>query len=199
MTCYVRNRGFAIARTLVHRINVNAEYQSSHATGALLRSCAVGQLMNSGSPLQALRISRTYADEKVTTLAKDGLKGQFEYGTKTLDREAAVKRLLYRSKQRGFLEMDLIIGQWAEANLKNLSDEQLNCFALVLDEENPDLFRYLTGQEDAPEHLVNNSVYNELKQSMEGYLKVGANARAKKGVPWVRGWEDSGKGMKGNQ
>ena len=38
----------------------------------------------------------------------------------TLRQKALVNALLYRSKQRGFLEMDLLVGLWAEQHLPRL-------------------------------------------------------------------------------
>ena len=45
--------------------------------------------------------------------------------------------LAYRSKQRGFLELDLLVGAWAEANLGSMSDEELAAFSVVLDSGAP--------------------------------------------------------------
>merc|ERR1712087_625206 len=50
------------------------------------------------------------------------------------------RRLLYRSKQRGWLEMDIMLGNWAAQNLSSLDKGQLAEFSEVLDMENPDLF-----------------------------------------------------------
>ena len=43
-------------------------------------------------------------------------------------------KLLYRARQRGFLELDLLVGLWAEAAVPRMSAEQLREFATVLDE-----------------------------------------------------------------
>jgi hypothetical protein len=45
-----------------------------------------------------------------------------------------VNKLLYRSKQRGFLELDLLVGLWAEQQLPAMSLAGLKQFAQVLDE-----------------------------------------------------------------
>ena len=70
-----------------------------------------------------------------------------------------LNRLLYRSKQRGLLELDLLIGQYSAANLPNLDMAGLKNAELVLTEENPDLWKWLTAQETAPERLLQNSFF----------------------------------------
>lgn len=71
-----------------------------------------------------------------------------------LDASAAFrKRLLYRSKQRGWLEVDLLLGSWADANLGKLSMEQLRAYERILNMETVDLFNCLQGKEAPPEHL----------------------------------------------
>ena len=76
-----------------------------------------------------------------------------------LRRKALVNRLLYRSRQRGFLEMDLLVGIWAEKQIPQLSENMLQQFEIVLDQENPDLYKWLTGQEQPPQDVVENAAY----------------------------------------
>lgn len=45
-----------------------------------------------------------------------------------------VNKLSYRAKQRGFLELDLLVGLWAESALPRMSAAELRDFAAVLDE-----------------------------------------------------------------
>eukprot|EP00735_Rhodelphis_limneticus_P001976 TRINITY_DN12714_c0_g1::TRINITY_DN12714_c0_g1_i1::g.13514::m.13514 TRINITY_DN12714_c0_g1::TRINITY_DN12714_c0_g1_i1::g.13514 ORF type:complete len:133 (+),score=3.68,sp/B3MI37/SDF2A_DROAN/35.37/1e-11,Sdh5/PF03937.11/3.2e-19 TRINITY_DN12714_c0_g1_i1:104-502(+) len=54
------------------------------------------------------------------------------------------RRILYRSKQRGWLEVDLILGTWARNNIDSLTGERLVEYEKLLDEvETIDLFRWL--------------------------------------------------------
>ena len=43
------------------------------------------------------------------------------------------RKLLYRSKQRGWLEMDIMLGNWAAANLPRLQEAELQQFQEVID------------------------------------------------------------------
>ena len=59
-------------------------------------------------------------------------------------RNLLIKKLLYRSKQRGWLEVDLILGSWASKNLKNLSDNDLLKYQNFVNEDTVDIYNYLT-------------------------------------------------------
>ena len=81
-----------------------------------------------------------------------------------LRRKVLVNRLLYRSRQRGFLEMDLLVGIWAEKQIPQLSENMLQQFEIVLDQENPDLYKWLTGQEQPPLDVEENAAYQVYKR-----------------------------------
>lgn len=70
-----------------------------------------------------------------------------------------VKRMLYRARQRGHLELDLIVGLWAEENVPSLKPPELRQLQEVLECENPDLFKWLTGQDAAPSELASNDMF----------------------------------------
>ncbi len=44
-----------------------------------------------------------------------------------------MSKLIYRSKQRGFLELDLMVGLWAERQVPKMSRPMLNSFSDILD------------------------------------------------------------------
>ncbi|HKH01569.1 MAG TPA: succinate dehydrogenase assembly factor 2 [Bradyrhizobium sp.] len=55
------------------------------------------------------------------------------------------KRLLFRCWHRGTREMDLILGRFADAEIENLSDDELAQFEFLMDVPDPDLYAALTG------------------------------------------------------
>ncbi|KAG1698632.1 hypothetical protein DVH05_014590 [Phytophthora capsici] len=67
--------------------------------------------------------------------------------------EANRKRIIYRSKQRGWLEVDLLLGRWASQNVMQLSSEELKQYEDILNEETIDIFNYISGKSDVPEKL----------------------------------------------
>ena len=54
-----------------------------------------------------------------------------------------IKKLLYRSNHRGTKEMDLLIGGFANENLKKLSPEELKEFELLLNFTDKELSSWL--------------------------------------------------------
>jgi succinate dehydrogenase flavin-adding protein (antitoxin of CptAB toxin-antitoxin module) len=71
-----------------------------------------------------------------------------------------INRILYRSRQRGYLELDLLLGKWAENNAAHLNEKRLQDLVDLLEQENPDLWQWLTGQAEPPSDLVANTVSN---------------------------------------
>ncbi|BBN04473.1 hypothetical protein MPTK1_3g04930 [Marchantia polymorpha subsp. ruderalis] len=116
-------------------------------------------------------------------------------GTVDEERRQLLNRILYRSKQRGYLELDLLLGKWAQENINNLDDIHLRALVEVLEEENPDLLKWLTGQDQAPEHIASNPVFSAIHMKVAESLEEHSSAetRAKPGYPWVRGWDDNQK------
>ncbi|KAK6921107.1 Flavinator of succinate dehydrogenase [Dillenia turbinata] len=106
-------------------------------------------------------------------------------------------RLLYRSKQGGFLELDLVLGTWVEQHIHSLDENGIRALVQVLDLENPDLWKWLTNQEDPPEAIRINPVFSAVCERVMSNLKSYAapETRAVPGQPWVRGWDDFKKGL----
>lgn len=51
-----------------------------------------------------------------------------------LEHMQMVNKLLYRSKQRGFLELDLLVGLWAEENIPKMDLPTLQHMSVLLDQ-----------------------------------------------------------------
>jgi len=65
------------------------------------------------------------------------------------------KRLVYRSKQRGWLEVDLLMGTFAERHVWEMSEADLAMYEDILNEETIDIFNFITEKEASPPHLDN--------------------------------------------
>lgn len=60
------------------------------------------------------------------------------------------KRLLFRCWHRGTREMDLILGRFADAEIADLSDGDLDELERLLEVPDPDLYAALTGDKALP-------------------------------------------------
>ncbi|XP_055828062.1 succinate dehydrogenase assembly factor 2, mitochondrial [Solanum dulcamara] len=114
-------------------------------------------------------------------------------------------RLIYRSKQRGYLELDLVLGKWVEEHIQSMDENGIKSLVHVLDLENPDLWKWLTGQEQPPDAISTNPVFSAVREKVMNNLDkhTSLETRALPGKPWVRGWDDIKKGrdapIAGNQ
>ena len=60
------------------------------------------------------------------------------------------RRILFRAWRRGLREMDLVMGQFADANLPAMSDAELDEFERLLDVPDPEALSWITGEEPTP-------------------------------------------------
>ncbi len=86
------------------------------------------------------------------------------HGTKLLK-----KKLLYRSCNRGCKENDLILGNFVVNNINNLTTHELHLLYNFLDEQDNDIFKWITGQQIIPDTLQNSLMikiihYNKMKK-----------------------------------
>jgi succinate dehydrogenase assembly factor 2 len=61
------------------------------------------------------------------------------------------KRLIYRSKQRGWLEVDLLLGTWASENVPALNAKELDEFEAFVNAETIDIYNIITLRLDVPD------------------------------------------------
>jgi len=64
--------------------------------------------------------------------------------------ENRLKRLKMRSWRRGLKEMDLILGTFCEGGLRRLSGPLLDVYESLLDENDHDLYQWMSGQRPRP-------------------------------------------------
>lgn len=69
------------------------------------------------------------------------------------DVETRRKRLIYRSKQRGWLEVDLLLGTWAHENVPSLTGDELDQFEDFVNMETIDIYNVITLRLDVPESM----------------------------------------------
>ncbi|MEL7462510.1 MAG: succinate dehydrogenase assembly factor 2 [Pseudomonadota bacterium] len=65
--------------------------------------------------------------------------------------EHRLKRLRLRSWRRGIKEMDLILGAYADARLAELDATTLDAYEALLDENDQDLYKWVSGAEARPD------------------------------------------------
>lgn len=90
------------------------------------------------------------------------------------------KRMIYRSKQRGWLEADLLMGSWAVKHVPTLTAEELDEYEVLLKEETIDIYNYISAKDPLPPHLQGLKVMDKIqKYALErgmadpiGYEKV---------------------------
>ena len=65
-------------------------------------------------------------------------------------REHRLKRMKMRSMRRGINEMDIILSHFAETRLDDMDDAALDHYDALLNENDQDLYQWVSGQADAP-------------------------------------------------
>jgi len=69
--------------------------------------------------------------------------------------DALRRRLLFQSRHRGVKELDLILGPFAERHLPAFGATELQDFAVLLAEPDPDIYDWLVGRVPLPARLQN--------------------------------------------
>lgn len=86
--------------------------------------------------------------------AEEILKNHIKLPTDDLDTRR--KRLVYRSKQRGWLEVDLLLGTYASKFVPSMKEEELDQFEDFVNMETIDIYNIITLRLDVPEELKMN-------------------------------------------
>jgi len=69
---------------------------------------------------------------------------------------------LYHSRRRRYIELDVLLGTFADHKVPQMTERELIDFCRLLDEENDDLFVCLTGASSIPERLQANVALRNL-------------------------------------
>jgi antitoxin CptB len=73
------------------------------------------------------------------------------------------RRVLFRSWHRGMREMDIIYGKFADAEVANLTDAELDDYEVLMDLPDRDVLMFVTGEAETPEHY-DTPVFRKMKQ-----------------------------------
>ncbi|MCV2881277.1 succinate dehydrogenase assembly factor 2 [Actibacterium sp. XHP0104] len=68
--------------------------------------------------------------------------------------EHRLKRMLMRATHRGIKEMDIILGNYARANLSVMEPAQLDQLDALMEENDQDLYQWVSGQMAAPDRFA---------------------------------------------
>lgn len=60
------------------------------------------------------------------------------------------KRLIFRSEHRGTKEMDLLMGSFARQHLGMMSEEEVDAYEALMENNDPDLYNWITQAEPVP-------------------------------------------------
>jgi antitoxin CptB len=67
--------------------------------------------------------------------------------------DAHRRKLLFRSWHRGMREMDLVLGQFADAEIDGLTQEEIDQYERLLDIPDTEFLPLITGERPVPENL----------------------------------------------
>lgn len=73
------------------------------------------------------------------------------------------RKILFRSWHRGMREMDIIYGKFADAEVANLSDAELDDYETLMDLPDRDVLMFVTGEAETPAHY-DTPVFRKMKQ-----------------------------------
>jgi antitoxin CptB len=68
--------------------------------------------------------------------------------------ENRLKRLRMRSMRRGIKEMDIILSNFADAHLNDLSADELDLYESLLSEADLDMYQWASGQSPTPSEYL---------------------------------------------
>ncbi|KAJ3043693.1 succinate dehydrogenase assembly factor 2 [Rhizophlyctis rosea] len=82
-------------------------------------------------------------------------------------------RLLYNSRKRGILETDLILSTYAAKRLDKMSDKELEEFDKLMEENDWDIYYWVTGGKVPPERVREMDIFEGLVEHAKNKEKKG--------------------------
>lgn len=73
-----------------------------------------------------------------------------------------VKKLIHRANYRGIKEADLILGGFAKAHARALTESEIDQFEALLEEKDHDIYGWITGAIDIPTEF-NTAVFQKIR------------------------------------
>jgi antitoxin CptB len=80
------------------------------------------------------------------------------------ERENRIKKLLYRSWYRGCKETDQILGGYAKKHIEKFSDKELDELEEILEQNDNDIYDWLSNKKEMPAEMSDNSVMQKLRE-----------------------------------
>jgi succinate dehydrogenase assembly factor 2 len=151
-----------LRRSLLQFGGAPLRFTSSASAGALPPHAAPTQQATQytpGAELPPHRVAALASRDGAMRAAYDALRTDFDAHALAPGApappplEVLRKRLLYRSKQRGWLEVDLLMGAFADEHLGAMGGAELREYERLLNRETLDLYNMVTGKEEAPPEL----------------------------------------------
>lgn len=90
-----------------------------------------------------------------------------EKAKEEMELDVRKKRLVYRSKQRGWLEVDLLLGTWANENVQRLDSDELDQYEAFVNLETIDIYNVITLRTGVPENMKRDGGKGVVEQIQE--------------------------------
>lgn len=87
--------------------------------------------------------------------------------------DSRLKKMRFRSWHRGCKETDLVFGPFSDARLERLTADQLNRYEALLEEQDGDVWAWITGKTPPPADRR----YDDLITLLQQFRQTANNAR----------------------
>lgn len=74
------------------------------------------------------------------------------------NRNIRIKKILYQTWYRGCKETDKILGYYAKAHIHAMSNNELDMLEAIMQEDDADIYKWVSGELPLPEHYKDNPV-----------------------------------------